>query len=119
MITENTTYDPLSIDRIIEFLERTDEGKWCTDVVKTTDGKSCIKGHIFDMGGNFFMDMFEERYATDYMIYPINDGTNPNYSQETPKQRVLTYLKNMREGKERTTEQIMEQFDEERRKTIL
>lgn len=100
---ESLKYNPLSLDRIIKYLENTKPESWCEDVVKTKDGKNCVKGHIFDMGGNFFMDTFESLYATDFMIYPVNDGKNENYQQPTPKERVIAYLKNMKEGKEKTT----------------
>lgn len=42
-------------------------------------------------------------------IYPVNDGTNPRYPQETPKQRILAYLRALAAGDELTTEQSMEE----------
>jgi len=44
------------------------------------------------------------------MIYPVNDGENRAYPQGTPKERCIAYLKDLRDGKARTTQQI---FDEE------
>ena len=66
-----------SLDVIIPYMENTTEESWCTDVVKTEDGKNCLFGHLFDLGGGELFDWFEN-IATSYMIYPVNDGENPN-----------------------------------------
>jgi hypothetical protein len=112
-------YDPLSLDEIISFIERTDDDKWCVDVVRTECGRGCVMSHIFDMGGNFFWEMFESMYATTYMIYPVNDGENPKYQQSTPKERILAYLRDMKDGKVKTTQQLMDEFDEKRTADIV
>lgn len=97
-----------NFDEIIRYLESTTEDSWCTDVVKTKDGKNCLLGHLFDFGGNKVMDIFESLIATTFMFYPVNDGTNKMYQQETPKQRIIAYLKDIREGKQPSTEQLMQ-----------
>ena len=99
------------IDCIINYLELTTEDSWCLDVVKTTDGKNCLFGHLFDFGGSKLMDWFECICATTYMVYPVNDGTHPNYKQPTAKQRCIAYLQDLMNGKEKTTYQLMEEYD--------
>jgi hypothetical protein len=99
------------LDDIIEYLEKTEESSWCTDVVKTKGGKNCLFGHIFDFGGGKMMDLFESVVATTYMIYPVNDGEHPNYKQDTPKARCLAYLKDIREGKAKSTIRLFQEYD--------
>lgn len=106
----------LDLAKVIAYLKGTTEDSWCTDVVRTKDGKNCLLGHIVDYvygkgyQGNIMpaWDLFGEFYATEFMYYGVNDGTNPKYPQATPKQRILAYLINMLEGKELTTYQTME-----------
>ncbi len=97
-----------SLDTIIEYLDKTTEESWCTDVVKTKDGRNCLFGHLFDLGGSDLFNWFEN-IATTYMVYPVNDGEHENYQQPTPKQRCIAYLKDLRIGKEKTTYQLMEE----------
>jgi hypothetical protein len=98
------------LNDIINYLETTKEDSWCTDVVKTKDGKNCLFGHLFDLGGSELMDWFE-RIATTYMLYPVNDGLHPKYQQSTPKERCIAYIKDLQSGKEKTTYQLMEEYD--------
>ena len=109
------------IQSLINYLENTQEESWRTDTVRSKDGKtSCVMGHIFNFGGGDgnideygtnggtrAWDFFEEAWATTYMIYPVNDGESKKYTQNTPKQRVLAYLKNLRDKKEKTTQDYM------------
>ena len=97
-----------SLDVIIPYMENTTEESWCTDVVKTKDGKNCLFGHLFDLGGGELFDWFEN-IATTYMVYPVNDGKNENYQQPTPKQRCVAYLKDLQSGKAKTTYQLMDE----------
>lgn len=97
------------LDNIIAYLENTTEESWCTDVVKTNDGKNCLLGHLFDFGGNRVMDIFEECVATTYMFYSVNDGTHPKYKQESPKQRILAYIKDIKSGVQPSTQKLMEE----------
>lgn len=97
-----------SLDVIIPYMENTTEESWCEDVVKTKDGKNCLFGHLFDLGGRELFDWFEN-IATTYMVYPVNDGENENYQQPTPKQRCVAYLKDLQSGKAKTTYQLMDE----------
>ena len=111
-MTTTTTYSYPTLDQIIAYMEGTSEESWCTDVVKTKDGSNCFYGHLFDFGegdegGSRLMDLFEETYATVFMLYPVNDGQDPKYPQATAKQRVLAYLCDLRDGKSKTTQELM------------
>lgn len=102
------TNNPLSLDNIIRYMEGTKEESWQTGVCKSEDGtKDCFFSHLFNMGGNYFWQMFEEMYATEYMMFPVNDGENENYPQVAAKERCIAYLKDLRDGKAKTTPQLM------------
>ena len=112
IVQSKTDREIKSIHDIISYLESTPEDTWCVDVVKTGDGKNCLFGHLFDMGGSSLMDTFEDLFSTTYMVYGVNDGQHPNYQQPTPKQRCLAYLKDLRDGRAPTTQQLMdEEYD--------
>ena len=116
----------LSIESLIDYLEQIPDDLWLVDRVRK-DGRNCVTGHIFNYGGGddnkdeygtnggtLARDWFENTWATTYMIYVINDGETPtwmneNYDQPTPKARVLAYIKNLRDGKEKNTRQLMEE----------
>src|SRR5690242_21599062 len=105
-----------TLERIVEYMENTPEDSWCTEVVRTKDGKNCFYGHLFDMGGGdteggggSLWDYFEEAYATTFMLYPVNDGRHPDYPQATPKQRCIAYLRDLISGKKETTAQLLEE----------
>lgn len=106
---------PSTIEAVIAHMEGTDESAWLTDVVRSADGsRNCFFGHLFSMGaddreGTRLWDWFESEYSTTYSVYPINDGDHPGYRQETPKQRVLAYLRDLRDGRAKTTMQVMEE----------
>lgn len=111
--------DKKILSTIIDFLEKTSEDSWCTDVVRTKGGgKNCVMGHIYAFGaggyekdgGSDAMDAFEENFATTFMIYDVNDGINPKYQQDSPRKRVLAYLKDMIDGKQKTTKQLWKEY---------
>lgn len=100
-------YHLFGIDEIIAYMEKTQEDSWCTKVVRSWKS-NCFFGHLHamckdDWEATFNWDMFEEQWATTYMIYPVNDWEHPEYQQETPKQRVIAYLQNLKDWKEKTT----------------
>lgn len=113
----NKDYDLL--DEMITLVKSTEDNAWCTDVVRSQDGKrNCFFGHLFDYyekkGGeklaNRMWDKFENIWATTYMVYAVNDGDNPGYQQSTPKQRILAFLENLRNGIEDSTSDMTRQF---------
>lgn len=108
--------EPLSfIDAVIDYMEATAEDSWQTEVVRSKDGtRNCFFGHLFNMGGDDatgsrYWNYFEDVWATTYMVYPVNDGTDERYPQPTPRQRVLAYLRDLRDGRTMTTLQCMEE----------
>lgn len=104
-----------NIGGIISYMESTAEDSWQMNVVRSKDGtKNCFFGHLFNMGGDdergsALWGWFEERWATTYMIYPVNDGENPDYPQPTPKQRILAYLRDLSDGTAKSVPVLMEE----------
>lgn len=104
-----------TLDTVITYMEATDEDAWNLGTVRSKDGaRNCFFGHLFNMSpdedrANALWNLFEELYATTYRLYGVNDGTNPRYPQETPKQRILAFLRALQAGDEMTTEQSMEE----------
>ncbi|MFE6967172.1 hypothetical protein ACFVAJ_18810 [Agromyces sp. NPDC057679] len=104
----------MTIDDVIDYMEATDAESWCVDVVRTEDGAgNCFFGHLFGMGrdqqeSNLLWEWFEECWSTTYAVYPVNDGKNPEYQQPNPRDRVVAYLRALRDGDELTTPESME-----------
>ena len=100
---------------VIAYMEATGEDAWRVDTVRSADGKTnCFFGHLFNLGGtdargNALWDIFESSWATTYMLYPVNDGQNPEYRQPSPKQRVLAYLRDLDSGTAKNTIQVMDE----------
>ena len=111
----------LFLEGFIRYLEQTSEDSWCTDVVKNADGtKNCLFGHLADYFGikgdenaSVCIDTFENAIASSYMVYPINDGKNPHYPQETPKQRCLAYLADLQSGNKLMTPEAFAAYSSE------
>lgn len=106
------------LQTVIAYMETTTEDSWQTGTVRSKDGtKNCFFGHLFAMGGSdeqgdLLWHWFEDRWATTYMIYPVNDGENPDYPQPTPKQRILAYLRDLTDGTAKSTPVLMnEQYE--------
>jgi hypothetical protein len=104
-----------NLDAIIAHMEATTEDSWQVDTVRSKDGSTnCFFGHLFAMApddehGSELWHGFENLWGSTYVVYPINDGTNPRYPQTTPKQRILAYLRDLRDGKAKTVPQMMEE----------
>lgn len=101
---------------LIDYIESTKEENWIVDRVRDKDNNGCVMSHIFDFGGGDngggdAWDFFEGMWATTYMIYPVNDGEHPQYKQSTPKQRCIAYLKDLRDGKQKNTRQLMDEYE--------
>lgn len=111
------------IQDLIDYLEKTNEDDWIVDRVRKSaeEKKGCVMSHIFDFGGGDerdesgftkggnAWDFFEEVFATTYMIYPVNDGENKKYQQKTAKERCIAYIKDLRDGKEKTTQDYLKE----------
>lgn len=97
--------DKETLEEIIRYMESTSEDSWCTEVVRQAEGANCFFGHLsaYDKTENAHGELwewFEETWGTTFYVFPINDGTNPDYPQATPKQRILAYLNNLLTGVE-------------------
>ena len=104
----------------MERLGATVDDEWLIDRVRSKDqSRNCCLGHVFAMGGNDlklandWWNWFEEAIATEYMIFPINDGTHADYQQPTPKARILAYLQDVLDGKRKTTYELMDEYIEQ------
>ena len=111
---------------LLDYLQKTKEDEWCVGVCRKTDTaiqKNCLLGHVFNFGSIDFFGKnsekganaalnFFDNIATTYIFYPINDGTNPNYQEPTPKQRCVSFLKNILSSKEKTVNQMWEETGE-------
>lgn len=109
---------------LIAYLQTTEDRHWCTEVVRAPDGSSnCFFGHLFAFAAaaagpverteaeafaSAVWAVFEDRWSTTYVIYPVNDGTYPGYDQPTPKARVIAYLQALAAGAEEITSKSME-----------
>jgi hypothetical protein len=97
------TYD---IDYFINKFEDIPEDKWCNEyyVDPKDETKRCSLGHC---GCLEFEDANPEADALDrifvnqgYAVSYVNDGMVEEYSQPTPKQRILAALKHIKETKQ-------------------
>ena len=104
-----------TLDSIIAYMDATEDDAWRVDTVRSADGTTnCFFGHLFNMGGNDargneLWSGFENLWASTYMLYPINDGTDSRYPQATPKQRVLAYLRDLKSGAAKNVPQLLEE----------
>lgn len=104
-----------TLDAVIAYMEATPEEAWRTGTVRSEDGTTnCFFGHLFAMGGtdgrgNALWEVFEEEWATTYVVYPVNDGTGTRYLQPTPRQRILAFLHELNTGQVMTTPQSMDE----------
>ena len=94
------TYD---IDYFINKFEDIPEDKWCNEyyVDPKDETKRCALGHC---GCLEFKDANPEADALGdifvkrgYSVFYVNDGMIEEYSQPTPKQRILAALKHIKE----------------------
>jgi hypothetical protein len=88
----------------IAYLESTSPDEWLLDTVRNVGNtKNCLFGHLInyiygkDYTGTISpaWDLFEELWSTDFVIYPINDGKDPNYPQATARERIIRYLSDL------------------------
>lgn len=106
------------IHKFIEHCENTDPEDWMEGVCRSTDQtKNCLLGQIYKLFNddtelsNEYVDFFEYHYATTYMFFPVNDGENPDYQQSNARDRCIAYLRDLRDGKAKTTLDYMKEYD--------
>lgn len=95
-IDDDTIVD---LDAIIDYMEATNEDSWCTNFYSQNDNsQKCFLFHLYDGFGGRVYNKFESTIATEYMIFPVNDGYSEDYPQPTPRQRCIQYIKDLRDG---------------------
>ena len=107
------------INDFIKYLEETQNSEWLLDKCADTPQlkKCCVVGHFFKFAditknqrnANKLWDNFSYDFANEYMLYPVNDGKDKDYQQAAPKQRCIAYLRDLRDGKAKTTKDFMEE----------
>lgn len=127
-------YNSFKLEDLITYLEATPEDSWLIGECRSKDEtQHCLISHIYNFAGgdevdevyvkpngksvsitkgSNAIDFFEERWATTFMFYKVNDGKHPNYPQATAKERCIAYLKNLRDGKEKSTLDCWKEMDE-------
>lgn len=123
MIANELSYDQAikiceNLPGFIAYLEQTQETEWQKDVVRSADNtKNCMFGHLINWayGKNYkgsvssVWEIWEDMWATTYMVYPVNDGESDKYLQSSPKERIIAYLRDLWLGLEKTTWQYMDE----------
>lgn len=86
------TYD---VDYFIEKFEAIPEESWCTEEFEK-DGACCAFGHCGTRDFKSTIEAIELAHLfsnlDDIYVVCVNDGSEPMYSQPTPKQRILAAL---------------------------
>ena len=97
-----------TIDDFIRFYRSIPTKKWCAFDFKDYDGKSCALGHLRCSSFTPFKknsksaiaklavlteSELKDEYVFPYDVIDVNDGPIGNYTQKTPKLRVLAFLK--------------------------
>lgn len=100
------TEEKHDIDYFIKFYEEIPEDEWTTGVYHTKDGKKhCALGHCdtytdSPVSSRKAFDLNQITTGVHRPFVPfVNDGHDPRYKQETPKQRILAYLNDIKEKK--------------------
>lgn len=109
------------LNDFIPYLEATEEESWIDVVFANADtSKRCVIWHLIGFTG---CDYPENKFGSNNLDWydanvcfiqragcEVNDGNHPDYSQPTPKQRSIAYLKNLLSGKELTPMQLLDEF---------
>lgn len=86
-----------TIDYFIDKFQNIPENKWCIDRYENSSGQKCAQGHcvndIQDLSEVIaLIDLFGIDKCGAVNIALINNGKDPRYQQDHPKQRVLAAL---------------------------
>lgn len=90
-----------TVNDFINFFEPIPEDKWCIYQLENNAGQRCAMGHV--LGGGISRLNDDTRKLTHGLfkiarnIIDVNNGVNRLYQQETPKQRVLSALYDIRD----------------------
>lgn len=99
------------LDKVEAMIAATDPDSWWEGpTFRSPCGtKHCVLSHIADQLGMEAMEAFEDLWSTSYVIgAAVNDKPSDRYPQSHPKDRVLSFLANLRSGVELRTWEGME-----------
>lgn len=96
------------------YLQSTQDDDWQMGICRTIDDenqkeRNCLFGHVCrfvqnnicsDIKDSEIFEAFEYTISSPYLGYSVNDGTNPDYPQHTPKERCLALVLDIIHGKE-------------------
>ncbi len=96
-----------TIDYFIKKFKSIPDSRWCTNTYESSiesPSKYCALGHCGARAGRYNEPIHSEESQslhnlivtltqTEDYLTKVNDGNNPLYQQDTPKQRVLAALK--------------------------
>ena len=98
-----TPEDCQTLDDYIAFFRSIPEERWCVGRFWDDKGRRSAQGHL---GRRGLLDSAPAQRRlgkltglTDKQFWRIHDGHNADYRQPTPKQRVLAYLCDVRDGR--------------------
>lgn len=109
----------------IDKFEAIPEEKWAINVLQTIDGRRCAIGHclgsrlpegvvltVLSSGSlndevRVLQNLFRDHLCFGIVV-KVNDGTDPRYQQETPKQRILAALRDIKtkEDEEKAVQEV-------------
>ena len=87
-----------SLDDFIEYFEAIPASRWCRFVFKDEHGRKCAQGHL---GADPLHTPVRVDRLHDLVglgLASVNNGEHPNYQKGNIKTRVLTFLKDVRDG---------------------
>lgn len=108
------------LTEFIPYLESKPDEEWIDVIFANSDlSKRCVIFHFLGFVGQDNpdtktwnnLDWYEANVCFIQRAgCEVNDGNHPDYQQPTPKERSITYLKNLLEGKELTPLQMMDEY---------
>lgn len=99
------------LDEVCDYLDATDRDSWWEGpTFRSPCGtKHCVLSHVFEQMGERGFENFEYHWSTSYVIGArVNDTASPDYPQSHPKDRVMAYLNDLRQGFTLDTESSIE-----------
>lgn len=97
------------IEEVLELITPIPEENWCIYHYTNNTDKCCMYGHIQRIkrfNGDYDFNNFEDVELSDKIrnvglrhgirFVDVNDGDHPKYQQETPKQRVVAALNDLK-----------------------
>lgn len=108
----------------IPYLESKPEDQWIDVIFANADtSKRCVIYHFLGFVGQDHpnskngnnLDWYEASVCFIQLAgCEVNDANHPDYQQATPKQRSISYLKNLLAGKELTPTELLDRFMSEK-----